>query len=89
MGTPVDGGIYYRDRNEETKPMVVSEVDKMAKNGRATVAPLDKALQLGILCRVQLADGSKEVGGGQCGVGRQLLVASCFVATCCGEGGTR
>ena len=31
--TPIGGGIYRHDRNEETRLIVVSEVDEVAKNG--------------------------------------------------------
>ena len=49
--TLVDEGIYHRDQNEETKPTVVSEVDGVAGNNRATIAPLDHALRFGLVAR--------------------------------------
>ena len=30
--TPINGGVYRLDRNEETKPTLVSEVDRVARN---------------------------------------------------------
>ena len=48
-GTLINCGIYHRNQNEEIRSMMVSEVNEVARIGRATIAPwtepYDSALQ--------------------------------------------
>ena len=59
--TPIDGGIYRCDQNEETKSTMVPEVDGVAGVDQTTIAPPNQALRLGFLC----------LWTGNSGVGRQ------------------
>ena len=47
LGILIDESIYHCDRNEETKPMVVSVVKMVAGIGWAGVAPPNRAVRLG------------------------------------------
>ena len=44
LGNFIDGSIYHRDRNEETRSTIVSDVGEVTGAGQATVAPLNQAL---------------------------------------------
>ena len=61
---PVDGGVYQCDWNKERKLTMVKEVDEVARNSQAAVALLDRALGLGLPCRVQPAVSRGEAGAG-------------------------
>ena len=41
LGNLVDGNIYHRVWNRETRPTMFSELEKVAEGGWAGVAPLD------------------------------------------------
>ena len=66
--TLIDGGIYYHDRNGETRPTVVSECDVTVGGKRATAAPANRAIPLGFAAtKIASSGGSggwKETGTG-------------------------
>ena len=56
-GTLIDRGIYHRDRNEKTRPMMVLEVDEVAESGWAATTPVNETMRLGFPHREQWPPG--------------------------------